>query len=164
MISGLAHTGVCVPSLEDAVAWYTKTLGLVLLSPPARIEGRAIEKDMGEMVPGIALKGAILGFHDSGDRVLEVLEYPKHPGRPKSATWSLTDHGFSHVGLLCDDIAATRARLEAQGVRFLTHGIARISGLETAWFEDPYGNVFILMEKSAKELPYFRQWAKRRGT
>ena len=163
MISGLAHTGVCVPNLEDAVEWYTGTLGLVLLSPPARIEGRAIEEDMGDMIPGIVLKAAILGVHDSGDRVLEVLEYPKHPGRPKPEAWSLTDHGFSHVGLLCEDIAATRARLEARGVRFLTHGTARITGLETGWFEDPYGNVFILMEKSAKQLPYFRQWAGKRG-
>ena len=74
----------------------------------------------------------------------------------------LADHGFSHVGLLCDDITATRARLEARGVRFLARGIARVGRLETAWFEDPYGNVFILMEKSAKPLPYFRQWVKQR--
>jgi catechol 2,3-dioxygenase-like lactoylglutathione lyase family enzyme len=162
MISGLAHTGVCVPNLEQAVAWYTETLGLVLLSPPARIRGPAIQEDMGEMLPGVVLKGAILGFEDSGDRVLEVLEYPEHPGRSKPEGWTLADHGFSHVGLLCDDIASTRARLEARGVRFLTRGIARISGLGTSWFEDPYGNVFILMEKSARELPYFRQWMKQR--
>jgi hypothetical protein len=118
---------------------------------------------MGEMIPGVALAAAILGLPDSGDRVLEVIEYPKHPGRPKRE--SLTDHGFSHVGLVCDDIAATRARLEARGVRFLTRGIARITGLETCWFEDPYGNVFILMAKSARALPYFRQWeAKRERT
>lgn len=160
MISGVAHTGVCVPNLEDAVAWYTGTLGLVLLSPPARIEGPAIEQDMGEMIPGVSLKGAILGLPDSGDRVLEVLEYPKHTGRPKSASWSLTDHGFSHVGLVCEDIAATRAHLEARGVRFLTRRIAEISGLETTWFQDPYGNVFILMEKSARQRPYFRQWTR----
>ena len=159
MISGLAHTGVCVPNLAEAVEWYTRTLGLVLLSPPARIEGRAIERDMGEMIPGVVLKGAILGFPD-GDRVLELLEYPNHPGRPTSR--SLTDHGFSHVGLLCEDIAATRAQLEARGVRFLTGRIAKISGLQTTWFEDPYGNVFILMQKTAPELPYFRQWQAER--
>ena len=60
---------------------------------------------------------------------------------------------------MCDDIAATRAELEARGVRFLTRGTAQIAGLRTTWFEDPYGNVFILMEKSAVQLPYFRQWA-----
>jgi catechol 2,3-dioxygenase-like lactoylglutathione lyase family enzyme len=159
VISGLAHTGVCVPNLAEAVQWYTQTLGLALLSPPARIEGPAIERDMAEMIPGVALQAAILGVRDSGDRVLEVIEYPRHPGRPKRDGWSLTDHGFSHVGLLCDDIAATRAELEARGVRFLTHGTAEIAGLQTTWFEDPYGNVFILMAKSASELPYFRQWA-----
>jgi hypothetical protein len=105
------------------------------------------------------LQAAILGVRDSGDRVLEVIEYPNHPGRPKRDGGSLTDHGFSHVGLVCDDITATRAELEARGVRFLTRGTAEIAGLETTWFEDPYGNVFILMEKSAPELPYFRQWA-----
>ncbi len=144
--------------------WYTETLGLVLLSPPARIQGRAIEEDMAEMLPGVVLKAAILGAADSSDRVLELLEYPEHPGRSKREGGSLADHGFSHVGLLCDDIAATRARLEARGVRFLTRGTARIAGLQTTWFEDPYGNVFILMEKSAKQLPYFRQWAKDRSS
>ena len=68
---------------------------------------------MGEMVPGVALKAAILGVPDSGDRVLELIEYPKHPGRPRPASWSLTDHGFSHLGMLCDDIAATRATRDA---------------------------------------------------
>jgi hypothetical protein len=159
MISGLAHTGVCVPNLAEAVQWYTQVLGLVVLSPPARIEGPAIEKDMAEMIPGVVLSAAILGSADSGDRVLEVIEYPKHPGRPKRDGWSLTDHGFSHVGLVCDDLAATRAELEARGVRFLTRGMAEIAGLRTTWFEDPYGNVFILMEKTASQLPYFRQWA-----
>ena len=159
MISGLAHTGVCVPNLAEAVRWYTQTLGLDLLSPPARIEGPAIEHDMAEMIPGVVLQAAILGVRDSGDRVLEVIEYPNHPGRAKRDGWSLTDHGLSHVGLVCDDIAATRKELEVRGVRFLTRGIAEIAGLETTWFEDPYGNVFILMEKSASQLPYFRQWA-----
>ena len=159
MISGLAHTGVCVPNLEEAVQWYTQTLGLAVLSPPARIEGPEIEADMAEMIPGVVLRAAILGVRDSGDRVLEVIEYPRHPGLPKRDGWSLTDHGFSHVGLVCDDIAATRAELEARGVRFLTRGTAKIAGLETCWFEDPYGNVFILMAKSASQLPYFRQWA-----
>lgn len=159
VISALAHTGICVANLEAAVEWYTTTLGLVLLSPPVHVEGRAIEEDMGEMIPGVVLEAAILGTRGSGDRVLELIEYPKHPVRPRGETRSLTEPGFSHVGLVCEDLAATRARLEARGVKFLTKGTARISGLETTWFEDPFGNVFILMQKRAKGAPYFRQWA-----
>ena len=68
---------------------------------------------MGELVPGVRLKAAILGFPGGGDHVLEVIEYPGLPGRPRPHDQALTDHGLSHVGLVCDDIVATRARLEA---------------------------------------------------
>lgn len=70
----------------------------------------------------------------------------------------LVDEGFTHVGLLCDDIAATRAELEARGVRFLTSGIAEIVGLRTTWFEDPHRLVFILMEKREPAKPYYAQY------
>ncbi len=73
------------------------------------------------------------------------------------ADWSLTDHGLSHVGLVCDDIQSTRAHLEDRGVTFLTSGVARVAGLRTTWFRDPYGIVYILMEKSDPSLSYYSQ-------
>ena len=157
MITGLAHTAVCVPDVDAAVEWYRSVLGLVVLSPPYLVEGPEIEKDMGELVPGIRLKGAIVGVRDSGDRVLEVLEYPGLGGRPAAPDASLTDHGLTHVGLVCDDIAATREALEAHGVEFLTSDIAGIVGLRTTWFRDPWGVVFILIEKGNPSRPYYRQ-------
>lgn len=156
MITGVAHTAICVPDLDAAVAWYTDVLGLAVLSPPVLMDGPEIRRDMGELVPDVALRAAILGVPDSGDRVLELIEYPRHPGA--AVTRRLTDHGCSHVGLTCDDLAATRARLEAAGVEFLTSGTARIVGLATTWFRDPWGVIFILMEKTTARLPYFRQW------
>lgn len=160
-IQGLAHAGICVPDLDEAVAWYTSVLGLELLSPPVRLEGAEIEADMGELVPGIVLRGAILGLPAAGDHVLELLEYPKHPGRPRPPDWRITDHGCSHLGLVCDDLAATRARLEAQGVEFLTRGCADIVGLRTSWFRDPFGLVYILMQKRDPAQPYYAQAAPR---
>ena len=157
MITGVAHTAVCVPDVEAAVAWYGSVLGLEVLSPPYLVEGPEIERDMGELVPGVRLKGAIVGFRDSGDRVLEVLEYPGLAGRERGPDASLTDHGLTHVGLLCDDIAATRDALEAKGVTFLTSGIAGIVGLRTTWFRDPWGVIFILIEKGDPSRPYYRQ-------
>jgi catechol 2,3-dioxygenase-like lactoylglutathione lyase family enzyme len=159
MITGVAHTAVCVPDVEAAVAWYESVLGLTVLSAPYLVEGDAIERDMGELVPSpVAVKAAILGFPDGGDRVLEVIEYPRAPGRPRLPDASVVDHGFTHVGLVCDDIVATRAELEGNGVRFLTRGIAEIFGLRTTWFADPYGLVFILLEKRDAEKPYFAQY------
>ena len=159
MITGVAHTAVCVPDVEAAVAWYESVLGLTVRSPPYLVEGDAIERDMAELVPSpVAVKAAILGFPDGGDRVLEVIEYPRAPGRPRSPDASVTDQGFTHVGLVCDDIVATRAELEDKGVRFLTSGVAEIVGLRTTWFADPHGLVFILLEKRDPEKPYFAQY------
>ena len=161
-IIGTAHAGICVPDVDEAVAWYHDVLGMTVLSPPYLMEGPDIERDMGELVPApVRLKGAIVGF-DRSDHVLELIEYPDHgphPASPLFAPRAITDPGISHFGLVCDDLPATRATLQAHGVRFLTadHTGAGIAGLRTTWFQDPYGVVFILMEKSDSERPYWRQ-------
>jgi catechol 2,3-dioxygenase-like lactoylglutathione lyase family enzyme len=155
-IVGTAHAGVCVADVDEAVAWYRDVLGMTVLSPPYLMEGPEIERDMGEMIPGVKLKGAIVGLETS-DHVLELIEYPEH-SRPQRAR-TLTDPGISHIGLVCDDLSSTRSELEGRGVRFLTsdHSGADIAGLRTTWFEDPYGVVFILIEKSDATRPYWRQ-------
>jgi catechol 2,3-dioxygenase-like lactoylglutathione lyase family enzyme len=155
-IVGTAHVGVCVADVDEAVAWYRDVLGMTVLSPPYLMEGPDIERDMGEMIRGVKLKGAIVGF-GSSDHVLELIEYPAHPAPPRER--ALTDPGISHIGLVCDDLAATRTELERRGVRFLTsdHAGADIAGLHTTWFQDPYGVVFILIEKSDPGRPYWRQ-------
>ncbi|HEY3833107.1 MAG TPA: VOC family protein [Acidimicrobiia bacterium] len=158
MITGLAHTAVCVPDVDAAVAWYRDVLGLTVLSPPYLMEGEAIAHDMGELVPSPRMKAAIVGFAADGDRVLEVIEYPDSEGGPARRQAALTDHGLTHVALLCDDIDATRATLEARGVHFLTTGIADVARLRTTWFEDPWGVVFIVVEKSRPGRPYFAQY------
>jgi catechol 2,3-dioxygenase-like lactoylglutathione lyase family enzyme len=151
---GLAHTGICVPDVDDAVAWYRDVLGMKVLSAPYTMSGEAIERDMGELLPGLTLRAAILGFERS-DHVIELLEYPG--SGHGEVTRRIDDLGISHVGIVCDDVVATRAELESKGVRFLTSAIAGVAGLRTTWFEDPYRNVFILLEKSDTERPYWRQ-------
>jgi len=160
MITGLAHTAVCVSDVDAAVAWYRDVLGLTVLSPPYQMEGDAITRDMGELVPApVIVKAAIVGGPDESDRVIEVIEYPRAPGRPKPADASVVDYGFTHIALLCDDVAATRADLEAKGVRFLVDGVADVAGVRTTWIADPWDNVFILVEKVRRpDRPYYRQY------
>jgi predicted enzyme related to lactoylglutathione lyase len=154
----MAHTGVCVPDCEAAVAFYRDVLGLQVLSPPYLMAGNAIRDDMGELVSDPTMKAAIVGFGDGSDRVLEVIEYLHVDGGEQRNAAALTDHGLSHVGLICEDIEATRAELESSGVRFLVNGIADVARVRTTWFVDPWGVVFILVEKSRPERPYFAQW------
>jgi catechol 2,3-dioxygenase-like lactoylglutathione lyase family enzyme len=159
VITGLAHTAVCVPDVEAAVAWYRDVLGLQVLSPTYLIEGDSITQDMGELIPApVRLKAAIMGFGGDGDRVLEVIEYPAVDTGDGRANATLTDHGLSHVALICTDIDATRHELEAKGAQFLVSGIADVARVKTTWFTDPWGVVFILVEKSRPDRPYYAQW------
>ncbi len=57
MLTGLAHTALCVPDVEAAAAWYTDVLGFTLISPPYLMEGPAIEADMGELIPSPSARG-----------------------------------------------------------------------------------------------------------
>ncbi len=159
MISGIAHTAVRVADVDEAVAWYRDVLGLTVLSPPYRMEGEEITRDMGELVPApVVVKAAIVGIDGGGDRVLEVIEYPEVEVG-SAASPSVTGLGYTHVGLVCDDIVATRTELEARGAVFLVAGVADVAGLRTTWFSDPWANVFILVEKVRRpDRPYFRQF------
>jgi catechol 2,3-dioxygenase-like lactoylglutathione lyase family enzyme len=153
----LAHTAIRVPDIDAAVAWYESMLGLRVLSPPYLMDGDSIARDMGELLPApAAVKAAIIG-NEEGDHVLEIIEYPRVPDATNSRAF--TDNGLSHVGLICDDVAATRQRLEAQGVEFITTEVADIAGLRTAWLRDPWGIVFILVEKRKRpDRAYWRQY------
>jgi len=157
MITGLAHTGVCVPDSEATVAYYRDVLGFTVLSPPYVMDGDAIRADMGELLTDPAMKAAIMGFGDGGDRVLEVIEYLRADGGDARRD-GLADHGLSHIGLICDDVVETRKALEAKGVHFLVDDIADIAGVRTTWFADPWGVVFILVEKGKPGRPYYAQF------
>ena len=161
MLTGFAHVGVCVPDVAAATRWYADVLGLEVLSPPYRMAGEAIERDMGELVPSpVVLKASIVGF-GSGDHVLELIEYPEAPPptpSPGATAPSITHPGLTHIGLLCDDLDSTRSELEERGVEFLTSGTADVAGLRTTWCTDPWGTVIILLEKTAGSLPYWRQY------
>lgn len=159
MLTGFAHSAVCVPDVEAATRWYADVLGLRVLSPPYRMEGEQIEHDMGELVPSpVVVHASIVGFGND-DRVIELIEYPAADiVPPDPAQSAVTRVGITHIGMLCDDITDTRAQLEGRGVEFLTAGIADVAGLRTTWCRDPWGTVIILMEKSKDALPYWGQW------
>jgi catechol 2,3-dioxygenase-like lactoylglutathione lyase family enzyme len=160
VLTGLAHTAVCVPDVEEAVRWYAEVLGLQVLSPPYTMRGAQIEHDMGELVPApVVVTAAIVGFGES-DRVIELIDYPAADiGSARPNEPSVTRLGVTHVGMVCDDLAATRSELEGRGVVFLTKGIADVAGLKTTWCHDPWGTVIILMEKLHTTRPYWDQFA-----
>lgn len=158
MLTGFAHAAVCVPDVEEATRWYRDVLGLSVLSPPYEMSGDAIEEDMGELVASpVVVKAAIVGLGED-DHVLELIEYPRaEVAEPASGRPVITRPGITHVGLVCDDVIATRRELEGRGVIFLVGGVAEVAGLRTTWCSDPWGTVLILVEKEHGDRPYWRQ-------
>ena len=96
---------------------------------------------MGELVPSpVVVTAAIVGF-GKDDRVLELIEYPEADVRiGPSGRPSVTRVGLTHVGMVCDDLGATRALLESRGVEFLTDGNRRGGRSENDVVPRPVGD------------------------
>lgn len=55
--------------------------------------------------------------------------------------------GFSNVVLSCDNIIETYKELESRGVKFIEKPEMQDWGMMQALFEDPDGNIFVLVER-----------------
>ena len=127
-ISGLAHIGIRVHELERAAQFYA-LLGFVKTAGPLGPEPVAIL----EHPSGVELNLILNAPGASEPNVLmDVAE--KHPG-------------ITHFALLCPDILAAKAALEAAGVP-LSGGPVRFSATAQAIFlRDPDRNVIELHQR-----------------
>jgi lactoylglutathione lyase len=130
-IKGLAHIGVRVHDLERSVRFYA-LLGF--------------EKTLGPIGPEPV---AILS-HPSGVELNLVLNAP-NASEPNILMDVPQKHaGITHFALLCDDIRAAKARLEAAGIT-LSGGPLRLGELAEAIFvRDPDRNVIELHQPITK--------------
>jgi lactoylglutathione lyase len=127
-IAGLAHIGIRVHDLDRAVRFYellgfTKTAGplgpepVAILDHPSGLELNLIFNAPSASAPNV---------------LMDLIE--KHPG-------------ITHVALLCPDIMAAKARLEAAGIP-LSGGPVRFSPEAQAIFvRDPDRNVIELHQR-----------------
>ena len=120
-----AFSGFSVDDLDKARQFYEETLGL-----------RVVD------VPGM---GGLIRLHLGGGA--EVLVYGKPNHTPAS---------FTVLNFPVPDVEAAVDQLTARGVRFEQYdnpptdakGIMRAGGPLIAWFTDPAGNVFSVLEQN----------------
>ena len=80
---------------------------------------------------------------------LELFEFTKPAGKAKDARYPVSDRGYSHFGIMVDDVQATYDKLKAAGVPI--HGRLQTfsgGGIRAAYCRDPDGNVFEIMQGS----------------
>lgn len=128
-IRGLAHIGIRVHDLERSVRFYailgfTKTVGPVGPEPVAILD------------------------HPSGVEVNLILNAPK-ASEPNVLMDVPDKHaGITHIALLCPDLVAAKASLEAQGIAISGGPIQFMPGARGMFVRDPDGNVIELHERS----------------
>jgi lactoylglutathione lyase len=128
-IHGLAHIGIRVHDLERSVRFYallgfTKTAGPVGPEPVAILD------------------------HPSGVEINLVLNAPK-ANEPNVLMDVPEKHaGITHIALLCPDILAAKASLEAQGIALSGGPVRFMPGAQGIFVRDPDGNVIELHERS----------------
>lgn len=127
-VSGLAHVGIRVHDLERSVAFYTH-LGFVKTAGPVGPEPVAILEHPSGLELNLILNAPKA---DEPNILMDVAD--KHPG-------------ITHVALLCPDIMAAKAQLEAAGIP-LSGGPIRFGPKAQGIFvRDPDRNVIELHQR-----------------
>ncbi len=145
-LQAVHHVGLVVSDLDRSIYFYHDLLGLPFANEPTPwFEGPELEKGVG--VPGAKLRQVC--FWAGGHTMMELIEYDN---RPTSSTESVPNNhlGAAHVCFRVDDVHATKAELERQGVPFYSDVNVVDSGPLAGWrwvyFSDPDGLALELVE------------------
>jgi catechol 2,3-dioxygenase-like lactoylglutathione lyase family enzyme len=109
----VGHLGICVSDLERSLAFYRGALGFALESE-LRVEGEPSETLL--RLRDVRLHAVYLVL---GGLRIELLHYETPGHRGDGSPRPMNQLGLTHLSLRVDDLGATLAALEAQGVRVL---------------------------------------------
>jgi glyoxylase I family protein len=122
MITGIEHTAIASPDPHRLADWYVAHLDFVINYRSAR----------GKTVFVKAANGSMIEIIESTAGTAPA------PG--------MQDVGLRHLALVVDDFAATHARLQSQGVAFMSDP-QTVNGNTTAFFRDCDGNILHLLHR-----------------
>lgn len=124
-----AFSGFSVDDPDRAERFYTDILGLRVSRDDAM--------------------GGLLTLHLAGDR--PVLVYPKPDHRP--ATYTVLNFPVPDIDRAVDGLASRGVRFERyEGMPQDDKGVMRGNGPSIAWFTDPAGNVFSVLQEDRKSV------------
>jgi catechol 2,3-dioxygenase-like lactoylglutathione lyase family enzyme len=127
------HAGIRVSNFDDAVSWYVEKLDFRLTS--YKVHGSTT---LGFLSPAV-----------DDSFVLEVLANPEGAERPayEGLGSSHNIKGWHHICFRSDDVTAALEELRRRGVSILSEPIdVQAFGFRFAFFADPWGNLFELMQ------------------
>lgn len=151
-ITGLVHVNVNCSDFERSLAFY-EMLGFEHLMdvPPTN----TVEVAAAVGMPPYRVKGALLVLRTgSTPFVLDLLEW-QEPTDPEGPYPHLYHLGIARIALSTDDLAGDMARLQAEGVEFLSKPasvtIEKQPTTTFVCFKDPDGTILELVQMKAGE-------------
>jgi len=145
MILGMHHVALATGDIDRLVAWYVEAFGLEVVSRGGWEPGNpVIDGIVG--LPGSAARTAML---KGPNLYVEMFQYTNPEGRPGAPDRPVSDHGYTHFGVVVDDIDAEYERLVGLGMRFHAPPSPKdgMGGrLRACYGRDPEGNVVELIE------------------
>lgn len=141
-MKNVRHFGIVTHDMEKSLHFYRDLLGL------------QIKRDMQEEGEFI---GTILGLRnvkvhtvkmisENGDTLIELLEYASHKGK-KRENYEIFDLGASHVAFTVSNLEEEYARLQNEGVAFISSPQISPGGRKVAFCLDPDGVPVELVEE-----------------
>lgn len=140
----IGHIGLTVPSLDAAVAWYTRALGFEPLAPLVTLRRDA--GDAGRLAaavfgPGF-VEASVAQLATGGPIALELFQFcpPDGPTPPRFDYWR---PGWFHLCVIDREIEALCARIEHCSGRRLTDVLTVLPRrpYRMCYCQDPFGNV-----------------------
>ena len=140
---GIDHSAISVDDAERSVEFFKQGFGLKL---GERTLNQGVEQSRMDAVPDACVSVTPLQPSQTPPHV-ELLGYHVGSRRPIAETTASNDIAATHFVMDTDDLASVAEALTAQGARFISPGIVRLTdGSEAIMVLDPDGHRFVVRQ------------------
>lgn len=144
-VAGIQQVGIGVSDVRAAFRWYRKNLGMDIPVFEEAAEARLMVRYTGGRVHA---RHAILALNLKGGGGLEIWQFTSRTPEPPATPPLLGDLGIHCVRIKTRDVEQTFAELRGRGVAVLGKVVSDPAGKPHFFLEDPYGNLFQVVEGS----------------
>lgn len=134
MVTGIDHIALSVSNLEHSIEFYKMVGNFEVI----RIIDKNTGSKLGEVI-GIPDAQARIAHLSDGRIMFELFEYSFPKPKYDEQRLSLTNLGFTHIGIRSNDTRKDYERLVAKGVKFITQPVEFRPGVWMCYFWGPDG-------------------------
>lgn len=145
IISGIQQVGIGVTNAEEAFAWYRKIFGTDIVVFKDAATASLMQQYTGNKAHD---RIAILAMNLQGGGGFEFWQYSSRTPSAPATPIQLGDLGIFSVKIKSRDVMAAYKYYRQQGVKLLSIPSKNPAGMEHFFIQDPYGNVFEIVENN----------------